>query len=418
MSRIRVSTLAFILTISAAYAVFAQSADTASNENNVFAPYVSRLRVAVKDPVVMLTWDDPAGVPGTVNIYRSSVEINTSTFSSATLVGTVTEGTGSFVDVPASPGKYYYAVLVDSPSAGLYKVFVPFRDMTIEPISIASAATAKELAANVSGISAVVDRETVNVSFKVARAGRTLDVYRATTPIDNPSTLKDAVLIRQITSGTSTVADYPVPGVPYYYAVIDSQVLQSGEAAFEAGKNATARPVEVPLGVVKIGIPASNAPAPRSTPLPYLMLSQDLQTGAELAPSLTSPAPPTTLGSKTKAAVSSLVNGIHVAPLAVPSPAVLPSDRAAADRGESYTLKSIVDTAFDRKDWSEAQHLLQNLLTVPLSDDVQARAQFYLGQCYYFQGLYRQAFVAFLLARDAYYADVTPWINSILDNDL
>ncbi|WP_455381111.1 hypothetical protein, partial [Salinispira pacifica] len=284
--------------------------NAAAGSESVFAPYVSRLRVAFKDPKVQLTWQDPSDVSGPLQIYRSTQPITAATFDSATLVGTAPAGTESYLDVPARPGDYYYAVLVQKPGDGTYRIFIPFRNVTLQPIKVARTATQSELAASVSGIRASrVDRSILLV-FESSRPNRTLGIYRSTSPILSSDALASATRIQEISSAKSSVTDYPVPGIDYYYAIVDTALLTTGNVSLQAGEDATSTPVSLPLGGNSIGIPTQPIPPRRGTPLPYLVLREDVQSGATLAPSLVEPTTSVALSAETAKSVNQLVDGI------------------------------------------------------------------------------------------------------------
>ncbi|HUX14203.1 MAG TPA: hypothetical protein VMW87_14340 [Spirochaetia bacterium] len=391
-----------------------QQASTATDSDTVFAPYVSRLRVAFQDPKVQLTWQDPAAVAGTLQIYRSVQPITAATFDSAVLVGTADPGSESFMDVPPTPGDYYYAVLARKSGEGLYQVFIPFRNVTLEPVKVTRTATEQQLAASVSGIQVRQLDRSVLLTFDASKPKRTLGVYRSTSPILSSDVLAQSTRIQAVSSEKSSIVDYPVPGINYYYAVVDTGLLTSGDVKLIAGEDATAQPVSLPLGSNTIGIPTQPLPTRRGAPLPYLMLSRDVQSGATLAPSLATPTATHPLTAAAQKAVSELVDSITIPAVAPLKPVVLPEERGAGVKGDEYTLKSIVETPFADRMWDRTAALLTNFLTLPLAKDVAARAQFYLGQAYYFGGSYKQAFLAFLLARDQYYTDVEPWMDSVL----
>lgn len=409
--------VACLLVILAAGAPGARAQDQpgGGSTSAVFAPYVSRLRIAMKDPLVKLTWQDPADPSGPIRIYRSTHEFAADTFADATLIGTAKPGVESFLDVPPHPGDYYYAVLMEKPGNGVYEVFVPFRNVTVKPVAVTKTATDQQLAATVSGVSATATDNAVTIRFEASRPERTLALYRSTSPILSTDALAGATQIQEISSGATAATDFPVPGIGYYYALVDTALLTSGSMSLVAGRNATDRPVEVPLGPRTIGIPTTTLPPRRTTPLPYLILQENIQNGSSLAPSLNVPASNVPLDQKSLDAVNKLVNGIHIASPRPLEPEVLAEDRVAADKGEEYTLKGIVGAQFSQRNWADTVKQLDNFLTLPLSQDVRARAQFYLGQAYYFQKMYKQAFLAFLLARNAYYTATRPWMDAILD---
>ena len=63
--------------------------------------------------------------------------------------------------------------------------------------------------------------------------------------------------------------------------------------------------------------------------------------------------------------------------------------------GDDYTLFAIINERFTPKDWENAEKDLRRFLHINRSEEVNARAFFYLGQALYFNGKYRQALECF-----------------------
>ena len=61
-----------------------------------------------------------------------------------------------------------------------------------------------------------------------SRSGKNLVVYRSTRPFTGTDSLVSAILVATIPDDGTPFVDYPVPGVPCYYAVIDEPSLRSG----------------------------------------------------------------------------------------------------------------------------------------------------------------------------------------------
>jgi len=396
-------------------ALYAQDATSATSDE-VFAPFVSRMRVAVKDPQVRLTWQDAreSGVTG-YQVYRHTRQVDADTLGSATHVGSVQPGVETFLDTPKTPGSYYYAVLAENADGKQWQVFVPFRNITIEPVTTTKNATQEELAAHVTAIQAVRTGDRVTVTFRAARSGRTLVVFRNTAPITSTDALSASTGVTTVDSSTLRVTDYPVPGVPYYYAVFDSALVADARTKFVAGENVTGHPVEVPLGKQVSGMPSIPQNTARQRPLPYLQLTRSLEDGTNLRAGTPSFPEKATLVPATQQAASLLLRGV-VLPAEEPlSPDTLQVDRAAGSKGAAYTLSTIVNGVFAERKWEETVTLMQNLLTLPLSPDLAARAHYYEGQAYYFLGKKRQAALSFLFAREYYYSQANRWLNRILD---
>jgi TolA-binding protein len=118
------------------------------------------------------------------------------------------------------------------------------------------------------------------------------------------------------------------------------------------------------------------------------------------------------LGPEAAAAAASLAP--HSAGTDRRGPAVFPEDLETDASGEEYQLRSIVQGYFSLGDWSRAGGELRSFLAIPRSPQNTAKANFYLGQAYYFQGSNREALFALLAAQDFFPGETAPWIQAVL----
>jgi TolA-binding protein len=96
-------------------------------------------------------------------------------------------------------------------------------------------------------------------------------------------------------------------------------------------------------------------------------------------------------------------------------PRVFNQDLETPAGGEEHTLRSIVQGSFSRKEWESARDELIRYLALPRSSLPEARARFYLGQCYYFTGAYRESLFEFLSVQSIYPAEAAEWIRPVLN---
>ncbi len=429
-------------------------AGAADQGGSVFAPFVSRLRLSTRDPEVRLTWEDSQDVDGVYKIYRHTSEITAETFLDAELVAQVESGVQSFIDAPAAPGDYYYGVLAESSAGDVYEIFIPYRNMTFAPVTVANIATLVERSAHVRGIQAVEDAGVILVEYESDQIGRELIVYRSTSPFTTADNLQSAGVVATVMSTVGSVIDYPVPGVPYYYAVVDSALAAEGSATFEPGENATETPVEVPLPTVaaeseptpepeEIASVPQTTPTPeeipeqpeepveaesandafvpeisrrRPLPLPFLQLNTNLQTGDRLGDAVVTVPDPQPISSATRLALDEMLDRLTPTSPESLRPEILPEDTLPSPRGAEFTLRTILDAPFANMAWEDALLQLNNFLRLPLSSDIRSRALFYRAQCFYFTGDSKRALLEFLLARDAHFAEAEEWLDVILSN--
>lgn len=426
--------------------------DTDEQAVRVFAPFISRIRISTRDPEVRLSWQDSQDVEGLYRVYRHTAEITVDTFRLATLIAEVEPGVQSFIDAPDSPGDYYYAVIAESSEGETYEVFIPYRNTTSDPVTVANIATVVEQAARVRSIAAIEESGTILLEYEADQVGRDLIVYRSSRPFEDSTDLLTAGVVATLPSTIESAIDYPVPGVPYYYAVVDSALVEDGTVSFVPGENATIEPVEIPLIIADAPTapePADEAgatqPADESTdeepgdsaespaagvareeafvptvvsrrplPLPFLQLNTNLETGRRIGEADLIVPDRRPVQTDTRVALGRMLDRLPSRTEVSAEPVILTDDTLTNPRGAEFTLRTILDGPFAGMAWEDALLQLNNFLSLPLSDEIRSRAVFYRAQCFYFTGDTHRAFVEFLLARDRHFTAVEPWLDAIL----
>ncbi len=377
--------------------------------------YVSRLRAVVDGPDVKLFWKD-SGLPNaSYVIYRYSEEITADNLASATRLGVVPSGRESYIDTPPDAKSYYYAVFAQDSSGRLYDLFIPFRNVTTMGVAAALPASAAVRYAEVTDLAARRAGDEVILTFHSSKPDRQLVVYRNTSPIQSVNELLGSVSVGLIPSSQSEFKDSPIAGIPYYYAIVDAQMLATGSVSLALGANATRNPVEIPLSTSTIG--ESEFAGKRLRPLPFLVITPGGGSAPELAsPGALAPAAKS-LTPAAQSAVDSLLGSLPPQAAKPLAPVLLDVDKAPSPNagGDEQALLAILSGPFAAKDWASAQRGLKNYLAIRRSRDLELRARFYLGQCYYFEGDFRRSFMEFLLAEDSFYTAVQPWIASIFE---
>ncbi len=390
--------------------------ESARNADGTLEPFVSGLRVATRDPRVRLTWREAHENVVLHHIYRAPVEITEETFDQAVRVGTVDAETETFVDVPSEAGTYYYAVLGETADGAVREVFLQFRNKTTQPVRIRSVAERVEPPAEIISLNVERRGDEILLRFRANRPGRNLAVFRSTGPLASLDDLAVATRIDIVDSDRRSYTDFPVPGIEYYYGIFDTQRIADGEVAFDQGRNVSQQAVALPLQAATVSRTMPEEQLPRRRPLPFLMIDETLREGTALVSSPLRLTPePRPLEEDTIAAVEAALGPIpSTADADPPDPVILPEERLTDAKGPRFTLKTIVEGPFAAGRWEEAIDLLENLLTISLAEDVEARVHFYLGQARYFAGETRRAFLEFVLARDAYFLETKPWIDRVI----
>ncbi len=409
-----------------------------AQDGAVFAPYPSRLRVGVRDDKVLLSWEDSADLSLGYVIYRHRNEPSSENFADAIMIGDAALGAESFEYAPPDDNPYYYIVLGRSES-GVYEVFIPLRNVSLVGIAAPSApsiasspASATQAGATgsaptgigapapssavsasaVSALSASLDGDSIVLGFKASADSGRLIVYRGTSPFSQNAAILDAVVAALVDPADTSFRDYPVPGIPYYYAILPERELLGGSIRLVPGQNATQTALSIPAGSFRVGLPTMSASS-RSAPLPFLILTRTLSDAnpviqEELAPS------PKALSADTQKAVNALLAAAGSSAKAErPMVTIFPEDLRSSG-GEDYALRSIIGDLFSRGSYAKAVEQLTLYLSLPRSATTGAKARFYRAQALALSGSFQEAFFDFLRAQDSFYLQSQPWMDYVL----
>ncbi|MBL8967661.1 MAG: hypothetical protein JNG85_11685 [Spirochaetaceae bacterium] len=387
----------------------------------VFAPFPSRLRVAVREGKVVLSWEDSPEAFSRYAVYRSKEPMDGSdSFAKAERLGEAAAGAATYVDSPEGGIAYFYLVLAVGEDGEPYRVFIPGKNTTLSAVSVPAAAPivveapkpAAVVPPAVTGIAASLREDAVLVSYRANEKAKRLVLYRGSAPILDTAGLLEAVLVASFEAAESGIIDYPVPGVDYWYALIPEDELRAGRILIEKGKNSTAAAVKIPAGLYRVGLPETT-PLSRTPPLPAFLLERPLSGTGEL-PSLPPNPAPKELSVEAAKAASSL---LALAPSSVerrPPLRVLAEESRAPSGGEDYALGLIVKEKLLKGDFAGGAEQLRKYLSLNRSAKAATRARFYLGEALAYQGAYRESFFEFLLARESYAAETTPWLEYLV----
>lgn len=378
---------------------YAETAELPESREVPPPPVVSALQASITGTTVKLDWIPAASVEGENIILRAERPITAANYTSADRRGSVPSGTGTFTDTVSENTSYYYAILTRDRDGTYYDFFLPASNSLLVPVQVASAAPIQ--AASFSAFDAMTRNDAVIVTWKASVKNRNLVLYRSTSPFSGMSSLVQAVVISTFKDDGTPYVDYPVPGVPYYYAVIDDDTLRTGSAMFSEGTNTNRIPVEVPAMYEKAQ--RERLATLRPMPLPWLNPSSDPEI------------PALTFSKQTEAKIATLVKEVPPSkPVKALEPYMFRSDRNGSGIGEEYTLRTILEKDFNATSYDKAISELTEFLAIRRTDDTVARTHFYLGEAWYLKGEYRKALPEFLLAEDRYYNQAREWIEYTL----
>ena len=97
------------------------------------------------------------------------------------------------------------------------------------------------------------------------------------------------------------------------------------------------------------------------------------------------------------------------------SPHIFEEDMVSPSGGDEYLLFEVLKTTFIKKKYEESAASLQRFLAQNRSQAVTERANFYLGESYYYSGRFPEALNFFLTLQERYPALSKKWIESTLD---
>lgn len=362
-------------------------------------PAVSEFQAELRENLVRLSWRDSPDARGPVNIYRSPVPFEEGRLPPRLV--TVPYGTGFFIDEIDSSGTVYYFAAASGETGGPYTVLVPggnFLSIAVSPIPESAPAVSGR--PEITGIETRVEGETVVINCRIPEEVKNTILYRNMEPVRRTADLLSAVIVRS--GAVFPVTDYPVPGIPYYYAVIYEEELTRGSIQIRPGRNSTEEPVEVPAGD-GIGL--------RSMPLPLMSIHRTVP-GADRFSELPAVTP---LSPEAAKAIADLMTPVPPASIQK-KPRAFSQDLEMSPNGEEAMLSGIIQGVFLKRDWENAREELLRYLSTPRSAAMEARARFYLGQVCYFTGRHRDALIEFLLFQKEYPLEAGEWIKAVLDN--
>ena len=385
-----------------------------AQEREIPGTVISGLEAVTRNNLVRLTWKDSLAAAGPVYIYRSSRPFESSV--SAGSFGAhrpveVPYGVESYIDDVESAGRVYYFVAASSAAGDLHLQVIPqLNTLAVEVAGPPTAVTEAPQPRGPGGIFGLEIRqegEGVVIRYQTNSGANTM-LYRSVKPITHTTDVLRAVIVESALGSPFT--DYPVPGIPYYYAVIFEDELRRGNVGIYPGYNATTRAVEIQAE--RVGLP--RAAELRSLPLPLMSLNYAVP-GIDNFSELKNPIP---LGLNAAKALGSLRRGKETPDPPSRASRAFSQDLETDKRGvpaENLALRVIVQGPFAKGDWEASRRELDRYLSGHHSVISEARARFYRGQCLYFSGAWREAFYEFLLVKSYFPVEISEWLDSCLE---
>ncbi|MBN1617234.1 MAG: hypothetical protein JW875_07955 [Spirochaetales bacterium] len=362
-------------------------------------PVISGLEAQLSGNSVTLTWIEAPEIEGEHLILRYNQPITAANYLSAEKRAQVPPKTTTFTDTIDKGQDYYYAILTRDTDGTLYDFFIPASNSMIS--SISGTVAPEKPSVDITAVDAMVRNDAIILSWTNPAKGSSLVVYRSTQPFTELASLTQAIVLSTIIDTGTPFVDYPVPGVPYYYALMEESSLLTGQAQFTPGKNTTRAPVEVSASFAKF--PASKMPKVRPVPLPWLN------------PSRKASKPVWQFSTQTENMITKILPAEVNLPVVYHEPYVFRMDIESTGSGEEYALRSILEKSFLPGHWEKTIEDLEKFLSLRRTIPTTARARFYLGQAYYFNNKDNKALIEFLLSQNVYYTQSREWIQYIMN---
>lgn len=254
--------------------------------------------------------------------------------------------------------------------------------------------------------SILVREKSVMISWKAKPEGRNLILYRSTANFTSINSLAEAIPIANISDDGLPFFDYPIPGIPYYYAIAEENQLASGRVKFINGINTLNSPVEI-FGSAEAQYKQQTALQNRPIPLPFLNPARKTNQRKEF------------FSSQTETIINSLTAEKRDYREFILSsqrldPYIFADDKKTPDGGESMELQRILKEFFYTKNWQKCEAELNSFLRIRRTSRVSARTHFYIGQTLFFQNRYDKALLEFLTSQDLYPAQSNEWAHYCL----
>ena len=233
-----------ILFLTAGQFLSAQSSDAEKEE--VYAPFVSRLKTEGRGTGIVLSWKDARNLTDPLyHIYESWHPFDSESFPHSSRIATVRGGVEHYLYEPGDSNPRYFLILAEE-EGKLFDVFIPYRNMNMKSVSAEKTVLQEQKASRISGLIVVPESQDLLINADTSDPGRPLILFRSTKALINREDLKDAARVRVFEGESIELRDHVVPGIPFYYALVDKALYESGSSIILYDGSVTPSPVSIP----------------------------------------------------------------------------------------------------------------------------------------------------------------------------
>jgi len=370
-----------------------------SQEMKLFAPFPSRLEAVTSGTEVHLSWKDALDVEeGAYEIFRAEVALTADNLHLAEKIGEVPGGAQTFKDAPTPGVPVYYAVFVRD-SVQVYKICIPYRNVTTTPVSIEESDLEEARSTVISDLKAQLFESDVALSYTSSLEGRDIILFRSTSLIDTYDKLIKSIVVSEEQGSLSTLIDNPIAGLEYYYAAVDAALYRSGSRNLLYDGNYTVNPVHIKFSHE---LKEDNRYIKSAMPLPLLKISADLRSGEKLEES----DEPLVSGAISEETLNSIRRMIQRE-----KPLWNPPEKSTL--AYNANINPIITTYFARNDWERSLMELKPYISSQYDRETRFQSHFYQGQCFYYIGQYEEALLEFIMVEENYYRETHPFFQAI-----
>ncbi len=374
-----------------------------------FVPFISKISISEDNLAVKIEWKDIKSLSASYLIYRHTEEINRNNFSDAYIVEEVKAGKEFYYDLVTDNGDFYYAVVAKSKEGNIFNIFLPNINTTIKPIAIKNVKKQDNKPVIIKNIKAAVREDSIALDFDPSRNDRKIAVIRSINPIFSQKDIGESIIVNIISSGRKNYIDYTFPGIPYYYCIIDANLLSNPNDEITASINSTIEAVKIPLkkDIKNYKVTA----AARSKPVPNYRVSIFFETGTS---EVISNSILKKISLETENIISNLLIKYNTNYNSKMMPELLKDFFNYIKDSSDNALAEIIKNYFIKGSWEKAEKNLVNLKQSSEKNSFKNKCSFYLGQVYYFNGNMEKAYMEFLLSSENYYPESKRWMENIL----
>ncbi len=375
----------------------------------IFAPFASRFRAETKGASILLSWKDARNLDSPVyKIYYSDQPFNNKeSLNDATLLETLATGEEQYLFEPGNGDEWYFLVLVQEGDR-LFDVFIPYRNMNMEPVGAVLHAVEEERTTYISDLKVNPDIQDMQISALSSRMDRPVLLFRSVEYPRNREDLLKAARVATLSGGKLQWKDTVVPGIPFYYALVDKDLFEAGSEEILYEGSVTLEPVIIPLDEWSPAEAHSFQFPSRHIPLPVLNISSDIEQGKPL-PGPALPDAPVELSGDTALKLAALNFGKSVRDIEWKEVEVLDADRVEP----LHSALEGIPLLLENQDWESVITRTDRELNKVYDREILARLHYYRGEALYFRNEFEYAFMDFLTARELYYSESNEWIYNI-----